>query len=83
MRQKTPIARNLVGSKMAHLIRGQDQPQLRPALMGVLAQFYTVHRTGDVDIGQENVHVFARLQGCPSLIRVLGLDDLKLSLRQD
>src|SRR5918993_888755 len=83
MGQKTPIARNLVRSKMAHLIRGQNQTQPRPAVMDVLAQFNTVHQTGDVNIGQENVYIFTCFQGCPSLIRVLGLDDFKLSPGQD
>jgi hypothetical protein len=62
MRQKTSVAGNLVGPKMADLFRGQDHPQLRPAAMDVPAQFNTACWTGDVS--QENVYIILRFQGC-------------------
>ena len=68
---------------MAHLIRGQDQPQSRPAVVDVPAQFNTACWAGDVDIRQKNVYIVPRFQGCPSLIRVLSLDDFEVSPGQN
>ncbi len=83
MRQKASIAGNLVRPKMAHLIRGQNQPQPRPAVVDVPAQVNTTYRAGNVDISQKNVHIVLCIQGRPSLISVLSLDDFKLSPGQE
>jgi hypothetical protein len=79
MGQKTSITGNLVRPKMAHLIRGKNQPQPRPAVVDVPAQFNTTYRVGNVDVSQENVHIVSRIQGRPSFIHILSLDDFKLS----
>jgi hypothetical protein len=83
MGQKTSIAGNLVRSKMAHLTRGQDQPQPRPAVVDVPAQFNTTYRAGNVDISQKNVYIVLSIQGRPSFSHVLSLDDFKLSPGQE
>jgi hypothetical protein len=83
MGQKASITGNLVRPKMAHLTRGQDQPQPRPAVVDVPAQFNATYRAGNVDISQKNVHIVPSIQGRPSLIHVLSLDDFKLSPGQE